>query len=330
MQYKKIVLPNGLRIVVEEIPYVQSASIGVWIGAGTRNEQQESNGISHFIEHMAFKGTRRRSARDIAEEIDNVGGQLNAFTGKECTCYYVKVLNSYLELAFDILSDMLFCSEFSDLEIDKEKNVIYEEINMYEDNPEEMVHDIYASNVFKGHPLGLPVLGDCKTVKGIKRMDILEYLKVNYRPGNTVLSVAGSVKCNDIEALTLKYFSDWGERSRNPAELTIPSLTFDHKIRQKDTEQVHFCLGFEGFNQKDEKLYSFLALNNLLGGGMSSRLFQKVREELGLVYSIYSYPATYRDVGLMTVYAGTGISQLERVIQAIIEELKDIRKTGKT
>ncbi|MDD2573146.1 MAG: pitrilysin family protein [Bacillota bacterium] len=328
MQYKKKVLPNGLRIIFEEIPYVQSVSIGVWIAAGARNEQPEVNGISHFIEHMAFKGTKRRSARAIAEEIDNVGGQLNAFTGKECTCYYAKVLNRQMELAFDILSDMLFDSKFSQSEIDKEKNVVFEEISMYEDSPEEIIHDIYASNVFRGHPLGYPVLGDINTVKGIDRKDILAFLKANYRPDNTVISVAGNVKQKDIERLAAKYFSDWGEKSPVTADSDRPVLKFEYNVKQKDTEQVHFCMGFKGLNQKDEKLYSFLALNNLLGGGMSSRLFQRVREELGLVYSIYVYPATYSDVGLMTVYAGTNPAQLEKVIQTILGELKDLKKNG--
>lgn len=328
MQYKKMVLPNGLRILYEEILYVQSVSIGVWIAAGARNEQPGINGVSHFIEHMAFKGTNRRSAKAIAEEIDNVGGQLNAFTGKECTCYYAKVLNQQMELAFDILSDMLFNSEFSETEIDKEKNVVYEEISMYEDNPEEMVHDIYASNVFRGHPLGYPVLGDIDTVKGIGRKDIFGFLRANYRPDNTVISVAGNVNQKEIERLAAKYFSDWGERSPDAEQPVRPVLNFEYNLKQKDTEQVHFCMGFRGLNQKNEKLYSFLALNNLLGGGMSSRLFQRVREELGLVYSIYTYPATYSDIGLMTIYAGTNPAQFERVIQTILDELKDLKKNG--
>ena len=229
-----------------------------------------------------------------------------------------------------IFCRICFCSEFSDLEIDKEKNVICEEINMYEDTPEEIVHDIYASNVFKHHPLGFPVLGDLETVMTIKRSDMLEYLRKNYRPDNTVISVAGNVKYKDIEKLALKYFSDWGDRDNKSISTAAPSLTFECNIKQKDTEQVHFCLGFKGLDQKDQKLYSFLALNNLLGGGMSSRLFQRVREELGLVYSIYSYPSTYRDVGLMTIYAGTSASQLERVIETITGELKDLKKNGVT
>jgi predicted Zn-dependent peptidase len=328
MQYKKIVLPNGLRIVFEEIPYVRSVSIGIWTEAGSKNELPECNGISHFIEHMAFKGTGKRSARDIAEEIDNVGGQLNAFTGKECTCYYVRVLNDHMALAFDILSDMLFDSSFTSAEIDKEKNVVIEEINMYQDNPEEVVHDIFASNVFKGHSLGYPVLGSQNTVKGIEREDILRYIKANYRPDNTVIAVAGNVTLHDIERLALEYFSDWGDKDRSIAAAGKPTMSFEHKIKQRDTEQVHFCLGFKGLTQRDKGLYSFLALNNLLGGGMSSRLFQRVREELGLVYSIYSYPTTYRDIGMLTIYAGTNPSQLENVLGAIMEELKALRKNG--
>lgn len=328
MCYKKLVLPNGLRIVFEEIPYVQSVSVGVWIAAGARHEQPDINGMSHFIEHMVFKGTAKRSARAIAEEIDNVGGHLNAFTGKECTCYYIKVLNKQMELAFDILSDMLFCSKFSKRDINKEKNVIYEEINMYEDSPEELIHDIHASKVFRGHPLGYPILGDTETVKRMKRKDMLNYLQSNYRPDNTVISVAGNVKYREIEKLADKYFSEWGGKNPDTTNTGRPALSFGYNTKQRDTEQVHFCMGFKGVDQRDEKLYPFLALNNLLGGGMSSRLFQKVREELGLVYSIFTYPATYSDVGLMTIYAGTNPARLQRVMQTIYDELKDIKGKG--
>ncbi len=328
MQYKRIILPNGLRIVFEKIPYVQSVSIGIWIEAGSKNEQAKCNGISHFIEHMAFKGTEKRSARDIAEEIDNVGGQLNAFTGKECTCYYARVLNRHMELAFDILSDMLFNSSFRSDDISREKNVVIEEINMYQDNPEEVVHDIYASNVFKNHPLGYPVLGEQRSVMEIKREDIIRYLNNNYRPDNTVIAVTGNVELKDIERYAQKYFSNWGDRYTKVKRYAKPTINFNHVIKQRNTEQVHFCLGFKGLNQKDKRLYSFLALNNLLGGGMSSRLFQRVREEMGLVYSIYSYPTTYRDIGMLTVYAGTNPSQLGNVLEAVVEEFRKLKEYG--
>ncbi|MBA1333914.1 MAG: putative zinc protease YmxG [Firmicutes bacterium] len=328
MHYKKETLPNGLRVVFEEIPYVQSLSIGIWVGAGTRDEDRFNNGISHFIEHMMFKGTETRSAKDIAEQVDNIGGQLNAFTGKECTCYYAKVLNSHLELAFDILSDMMFRSLFSEKDIEKEKNVVIEEINMYEDNPEELVHDLYAANILKGHSLGFPVLGTKKTVKAYKREDILSYLNRFYRPDNTVISVAGNADFERIVEYAKVYFGEWGEREKSPIVLNEPSLNFGHQVKKKDTEQVHFCLGFKGLDQRDKNLYSFLALNNLLGGGMSSRLFQRIREELGLVYSVYSYPATYSDIGLMTIYAGTNPAQLEKVFSYIIEELIQLKEKG--
>ncbi len=326
--YYKEVLPNGLRIVYEKMPYVQSVSIGLWVGAGSRFEDARNNGISHFIEHMLFKGTSRRSARDIAEEIDNVGGQLNAFTGKECTCYYAKVLNTHLDLALDILSDMIFASSFSPEAIEKEKKVVLEEINMYEDTPEELVHDLYASTIFKGHPLGYPILGRTDTVKGFKRDDLLKYMKQNYRPDNTVISVAGNIEYSELKRLVSKYFGNWEGSVPAAVNHISPLMNFDISVRKKETEQVHFCLGFRGFDQKDERLYSLMALNSLIGGGMSSRLFQKIREDMGLVYSVYSYPSTYSDVGLMTIYAGTNPQQLDMVINEIMEELLLIKKEG--
>jgi len=326
--YYKETLPNGLRIVYEEIPYVQSVSVGLWVGAGSRYENIGDNGISHFIEHMMFKGTSRRSARDIAEEIDNVGGQLNAFTGKECTCYYAKVLNTQVELALDILSDMIFNSCLSPESIKKEKNVVLEEINMYEDSPEEQIHDQYAGTIFKRHPLGYPILGNCNTVESFTRDELINYLEKNYCPDNTVISVAGNIKFDRLLELIQKYFGQWQGRTSISDTQPGPFMNYKFSMRKKDTEQVHCCIGFKGFNQTDERLYSLLALNNLLGGGMSSRLFQKIREDLGLVYSVYSYSSTYSDVGLMTIYAGTNSSQLDMVIHHIIEELNTLKKEG--
>jgi predicted Zn-dependent peptidase len=199
---------------------------------------------------------------------------------------------------------------------------------MYQDNPEEVVHDIYASNVFKNHPLGYPVLGEQRSVMEIKREDIIRYINNNYRPDNTVIAVTGNVELKDIERYAQKYFSNWGDRYTKVERYDKPTINFNHVIKQRDTEQVHFCLGFKGLNQKDKRLYSFLALNNLLGGGMSSRLFQRVREEMGLVYSIYSYPTTYRDIGMLTVYAGTNPSQLGNVLEAVVEEFRKLKEYG--
>jgi predicted Zn-dependent peptidase len=330
MYFKRKTLPNGLRIVFEKLSHVQSVSIGLWIAAGTRYEDINNNGISHFIEHMMFKGTTRRKAKDIAEEVDNIGGQLNAFTGKECTCYYAKVLNSHIDLAFDILSDMMFHSLFDQTDIEKEKNVVLEEINMYEDNPEELIHDLFAANILKGHPLGLPVLGTRSTTGQFSRSDIVDYLRKFYRPDNTVISVVGNTDFDDIVRYTEEYFGHWGPTESPINKSVRPSLNYKSEVKKKDTEQVHFCLGFNGLDQKDENLYSFLALNNLLGGGMSSRLFQKIREDLGLVYSVYCYPATYNDIGIMTIYAGTSRLQLNNVLECIIDEVKSIRDNGVT
>lgn len=326
--YYKDVLPNGLRIIYEEIPYVQSVSVGIWVGAGSRYEKRQNNGISHFIEHMLFKGTSQRSAKDIAEQIDNVGGQLNAFTGKECTCYYSKVLNTQLELALDILSDMFFNSSFLPEAIEKEKNVVLEEINMYEDAPEELVHDLYAGTILKGHPLGYPILGDADTVINFKRNELVNYMEKNYRPDNTVIAIAGNVNYEQLMEIVKKRFGCWQNNAPALDARQDPLMNYEFSVRKKDTEQVHICVGFKGLNQKNEKLYSLLALNNLLGGGMSSRLFQKIREDLGLVYSVYSYSSTFSDVGLMTIYAGTNSSQLERVMHLIIDELTALKREG--
>jgi len=328
--YKKLNLKNGVRIVSEKIPYVRSVSFGIWIGTGSRYENIANNGISHFIEHMLFKGTNKRSAKEIAESIDNIGGQLNAFTSKECTCYYAKTLDEHIDIAVDVLSDMLFNSRLQEKDIALERKVIQEEINMYEDSPEELVHDLLSSIVWGGNPLGFPILGSPESLKNINREMMQDYMKVNYVPSNCVIAVAGNFEEEKLFDLIFKYFENWKSEEKpadKPHEVVFNS---DSRIKEKDTEQVHMCLGFKGIEHGNDDLYSLLAANNIFGGGMSSRLFQKIREEQGLVYSIYSYPSSYKNAGMFTIYAGMNPEQLQEVVKLVIEEIRLLKNKGLT
>ncbi len=328
--FKKVQLSNGLRLVYEKIPYVRSVSVGIWVGTGSRNETSENNGISHFIEHMLFKGTSKRSAKDIAECIDAIGGQINAFTGKECTCYYTKTLDTHLDIAVDVLSDMFFNSSFDSDDINVEKRVVIEEIGMYEDTPEELVHDIFSEMVWDGNPLGYPILGTEMCINKFDKDMILKYMNEFYTPYNTVISVAGNFDEMKLIELVNKYFQDWKFGKTFSNKFSSAQYKVNKIVREKDTEQVHLCMGFEGIEHGNEKLYSLLSLNNILGGGMSSRLFQNIREKRGLVYSIYSYPSTYQGSGLFVIYAGMNPEHLQTVIDLTKTELDLIIKDGIT
>ncbi len=328
--FKKILLDNGLRLVYEKISYVRSVSVGIWVGTGSRNESVKNNGISHFIEHMLFKGTANRSAKEIAECIDAIGGQINAFTGKECTCYYTKTLDTHLGISLDILSDMLFNSRFAGNDIKIEKKVVVEEIGMYEDTPEELVHDIFSEMVWSGNSLGYPILGTQDCIDGFNKKMINQYMEDNYTPYNTVISVAGNFDEDRLIEDVKKYFGNWSRTGENPRKYQTAQYRTDKVIREKDTEQVHLCMGFEGIENGDDRVYSLLALNNIFGGGMSSRLFQKIREEKGLVYSIYSYPSTYKTAGLFMIYAGMNPEYLQTVIDLTKKEIDLLIKKGIT
>lgn len=326
--YKKVTLDNGVRIVSEKIPYVRSVSIGIWVGTGSRNENKINNGISHFIEHMLFKGTRKRSAREIAESIDIIGGQLNAFTGKECTCFYTKTLDTHIDVAVDVLADMFFNSKFAKNDIDVEKKVIMEEIRMYEDSPEELVHDLLSETIWDGDPLGYPILGSQQCLQNIHKEMINEYVSNNYTPSNCVISVAGNFKDENLIETLCKYFSNWKVEKQEDRSYEQVRFITDARFKEKDTEQVHICLGFNGIEHGNDKLYTLLAINNIFGGGMSSHLFQKIREEQGLVYSIYSYLSSYMNAGLFTIYAGMNPEHLSKVINLIVEEVRKLKKDG--
>lgn len=328
--FKKFTLKNGVRVVCEKIPYVRSVSTGIWIKTGSRNENAQNNGVSHFIEHMLFKGTKNRSAEEIAKSIDNIGGQINAFTGKECTCYYVKALDEHIDIALDVLSDMLYNSVFASKDIALEKQVIMEEIGMYEDSPEDLVHDILSETVWNGSPIGYPILGTKKSLRRLSRKTIDAYMRERYTPDNMVISIAGNFDEGKLQDMLETYFNSGNVESKTE---TIPdSAEFrpEISVREKDTEQVHICIGFEGIRNGDDSLYPLLAVNNILGGGMSSRLFQNIREKRGLVYSVYSYPTVYNDAGLFTIYAGMKPENLNEVANLIYDEVRLILSKGIT
>ncbi len=326
--YKKVILDNGIRVVYERIPFVRSISIGIWVGTGSRNENSTNNGISHFIEHMLFKGTNKRSAKEIAACIDNLGGQINAFTGKECTCFYTKTLDEHMDIAVDVLADMLFNSKFDKKDIDTEKRVILEEISMYEDSPEDLVHDLLSEAVWNGDPLGYPILGTKECLEDITRDRIIEYMEQMYTPQNIIISAAGNFDENHLIDTLTRYFGGWNRKGTVVTDYNAVNFIPGKVVKEKDIEQVHLCLGFEGMEHGDKDLYSLLAVNNILGGGMSSRLFQKIREETGLVYSIYSYPSSYKRAGLFTIYAGMNPNHLDIVLELILDEIDILLKKG--
>jgi predicted Zn-dependent peptidase len=325
---KRYTCQNGVRIVLENISTVRSVAIGVWIGTGSRNEAPELNGVSHFLEHMFFKGTKTRSAREIAESFDRIGGQVNAFTSKEYTCYYAKVLDDHADQALDVLADMFFNSAFDEEELKKEKNVVYEEIKMYEDTPDDIVHDLLSKAVYENHPLGYPILGTEETLDKFNGDTLRQYMNEMYIPENVVISIAGNVDESFIQKAE-QYFGTY-ETGHQPSTLVTPEFHANQLARKKETEQAHLCLGFKGMQIGHKDVYSLIVLNNVLGGSMSSRLFQEVREQRGLAYSVFSYHSAYRDTGMLTIYGGTGSSQLDMLYETIQETLYDLKDKGIT
>lgn len=327
--FQKVVLPNGVRVITEEIEHVRSAAIGLWVGAGSRDERQGYEGISHFIEHMFFKGTEKRSARELAESLESVGGQLNAFTTKEYTCFYAKVLDEDLNLAIDVLSDMFFNSLFDPKEIEKEKKVVIEEIKMYEDSPDELIHDLFSEFVWNDHSLGKPILGTEKSIRSLSREKVLDYLGHHYAPDNLVIAVAGNIKHEDVVAKLAERYGSFKRGGKRLLEGTPQGQAVERFIT-KDTEQAHLILGVPGLGQDDPDIYPMHVFNNVLGGGLSSRLFQEIREQRGLAYSVYSYHSTYVDTGLFAIYAGTSPANTQEVVECVLAEIKDLKEKGIT
>jgi len=321
----KSTLDNGITVVLEEMPFVRSIAFGAFIKNGSRNENKNVNGISHFIEHMLFKGTEKRTAKMIAEEMDAIGGQLNAYTTKEFTCYYARTLDNHFDTALDIISDMLINSKFDEDDIAKERGVIIEEINMYEDSPEDLVHDLLEQSVFKGAALGLPVIGDKKRVALFNRNTFIDYYSSHYHQDNIVIAAAGNFKSAAIIEKMNNSLRDFKRETAfiKPAYKTHFKQT--HAFKEKDIEQVHICMGFPGIKINTDDTYAVSILNAVFGGGMSSRLFQTIREERGLVYSIYSHNASYLNCGIFSVYAALAKEQANTVIDLIKKEISSLK-----
>lgn len=323
-------LENGIRVIGEPMPHYRSVSMGVWVDAGSVCENEAEAGASHFIEHMLFKGTERRTAAEIAAEMDAIGGNLNAFTAKECTCFYAKVLDEHLPRAADMLADLLRNSKFDEADIEREKGVVCEEILMTEDSPEDMAHETLCALLYEDTPLAKPILGTQESVRSFTRETLMDYMGRHYMPNNIVISCAGHFEREALMDALNRYFAGGGMGERSPRK--VSTLSGGHRFRavEKDIEQVHLCLGFPGFALDEDGQYALFVLNNALGGSMSSRLFQSIREARGLAYSVYSYPSSYTETGYFALYAGTGEGTAEQVTALILEELEKLRKNGLT
>jgi len=319
-------LDNGLRIITEAMPHVRSVSVGVWISTGSRRESADLNGISHFIEHMLFKGTTRRSAEDIARSVDSIGGNLDAFTAKELVCFNTKVLDQHLSQAFDVLADLVLHPLFRDEDIEKEKGVILEEIKMEADSPDYLVHEIFSSNFWKDHPLGKPILGTRETVKRFDRGMIHSYYASMYGPGNMIVTAAGNLTHGRLVDLVREHFETLPPGQPLPPD-NVPSTHARIALRNKKAlEQVHMCLGVPSYPLPHEQRFACYVLNTLLGGGMSSRLFQNIRERQGLAYAVFSELSPYRDTGCLSIYAGTSLESARKVVESITNEFRQLKE----
>jgi predicted Zn-dependent peptidase len=319
------VLDSGLRLITERMPQVRSVTIGVWLTRGSRHESDERSGIAHFVEHMLFKGTATRSAEDIAQAIDSIGGQLDAFTAKEYASYYIKVLDEHVPLAVDLLSDIVMRPAFVPEEIEREKKVILEEIKMVEDTPDDLVHELFTQHFWEGHPLGRPILGSKETVESFTEGSLRAYFREAYVAQNMIVSAAGNLEHAAVRDLVVRAFADLpasGASLKEQPPKVVPQVV----TRTKDLEQSHVCLGTDSFPQRHDDRYVSYILNTILGGSMSSRLFQKVREKRGLAYSVFSGLSAYRDAGNITIYAGCAAEAVEEVIDLCVEELRVMKR----
>jgi predicted Zn-dependent peptidase len=324
--FNKTVTKSGIRIISETIKYIKSVSIGVWVDVGSRDEEEDTNGLAHFIEHMVFKGTEKRSSKNIAQSLESVGGYLNAFTSKEHTCFYVRILDEYTEKAIDVLSDLVVNPVFDPKEIEKEKLVILEELKNYEDEPDELIHDAFESALFSPHPLGFPILGTHDTINSFNRKSVLKFKDTHYNGSRIIVAAAGNIDHKYLVELVEKYFEKMtAKKDKYNRKFAKPKPKGTRQIATKPIHQAHTCLGTYTYNVHDEKRYPLLILNTLLGDGMSSRLYQNIRERYGLAYSIYSFANLMTDIGFFGIYIGTDKDKVKTSIDLIYKELEKIK-----
>lgn len=324
--FTKEILSNNLPVVMESLRNMRSVVLGIWVKVGSRHETHTMNGISHFLEHMFFKGTKRRSAKDIAFEIDSLGGELNAFTSRETTTFYVKVLDEYLEQGLDLLTDIFLNSTFPDEDIEKEKKIIKEEIKMVEDTPDDYIHDLANQNIWGQNSLGQSILGRRETIKGFTRNDLISHIRKYYGTKDTVISCAGNFEAEHLLTLLKKNLGSL-KRGSQPEAGEPPVFRSKVEVIHKDLSEAHLCLGMKGMPHASKERYCLFTLNTILGAGVSSRLFQEIREKRGLAYAIYSFVASYVDTGLWGVYAGVSRKKVREVIELVLKEIYTLRET---
>lgn len=323
--YRKTVLPDGLRIISESIPTVRSISIGLWVDIGSRDEPAALGGVSHFIEHMVFKGTATRTPLDIVSYIESVGGVLNAFTSRENTCFLAKIIDQHLPRAVEILADLVFNARFDKNDITKEMKIVVDEINEVKDTPSDLVHDLFALSIFGNHPLGRPILGSPKTVKGLSRPKIIDFLQGNYRRDRMLIVASGNLQHKNLVDLINRHLPQPAENHKRVLPRSKPRLQSGLFVTSRDTTQTHICIGTPAMKFDHPQRGALLLLNSILGGGMSSRLFQKVREELGLAYTVFSYIDFFKDASIIGVYLSTDKKQTGLVISTILQELEKLK-----
>lgn len=323
-QYKESTLDNGMRVVTEHIPYVRSVAFGFWIMGGSRIEPDPLSGVTHFIEHMLFKGTKKRSARDIAIEIDSIGGHLDAFTSREFTCFLANCLDENLSMTMDLMVDILLNPVFPEDEIERERAVILEEIRSIEDTPDDYIHDILMQGFWKDHPLGRPIIGIKSTVGSVTRDSLKNYYHKAYQPQRIILAAAGNLHHEEILDMVKDIIPSPEEPHVFPAQ-SSPTIVPNVSLKKKELEQVHLCLGTAGLTHADDSRHAGYLLNTILGSGLSSRLFQTIREERGLAYSVFSYSSSYKDTGMLVVYAGTKKESAEEVIDLVLKEFQKLK-----
>lgn len=325
--YRKSVLPNGIRVITERMPHVRSVAVGVWVESGSRHEPEGRGGMSHLIEHLVFKGTASRTAEDIARAMDSVGGQMDAFTTKEHTCFYVQVLDDHLPLAVDLLTDILLRSLFDAADLEREKSVVMQEIKMVEDTPDDLIHDLFAAQVWEGHPLGRPILGTREDVTGFGRELIVTHFGEQYVPPKIIIAVAGNVAHDRVVELFNAGFNGFARETVDQPD-EPPRMRPGVNIVHKALEQVHLVMGFPGLPHTAPERYALFLLNDVIGGSMSSRLFQEIRERQGLAYSIHSGVQAFRDTGSLYVYAATDPPNFSKVLKSTLKELRELKKHG--